>query len=239
MACAFPAGSVRARTRGQHAERPRGRQLLLPGRRMHAPRRDLRGRRQRGTGHDQLRSGGDDQARIPAAGTRRVRSRSTRRPPPAGKARPSSTSTGAKPNSRGGPGGFGSAKTPPRISTGWGSANSTSASGSNRDPRAGPAETSSAPTSPGPRRGRTTTASGSTKARGSSRSGANAGKTAAATSSPATPSGGSSPPARNSKSTEISSAPTRRAKLHCPTAPTPKKSRPKAAASGSGPMRSK
>ena len=39
---------------------------------MLAPRRDLRGRRQRGTGHDQLRSGGDDQARIAAAGTRRV-----------------------------------------------------------------------------------------------------------------------------------------------------------------------
>ena len=42
---------------------------------------------------------------------------------------------------------------------------------------------------------------GRRQARGSSRSGANAGKTAAATSSPATPSGGSSPPARNSKST--------------------------------------
>ena len=114
----------------------------------------------------------------------------------------------------------GQAKTPPRKSTGWGSANSTSASGSNRSPRAGPAATSSAPTSPGRSRARTTTASGSTKREVRPGRAPMPGKSAA-TSSPATPSGGSSPPARNSKSTGTSSAPTRRATLRLPNGPDP------------------
>ena len=95
----------------------------------------------------------------------KVKSPSTEPPPRTGKALRSSISTAAKPKPRGGPGGCGSGKAPPRKSTGWRSANSTSASGSNRCPRARPAATTSAPTSPGRSRARTTTASGSTKRR--------------------------------------------------------------------------
>ena len=62
---------------------------------------DLRRQRQRGTGHDHLRRGRDDQARKPAPGTRRLESISTRTTAPGrGKALLSSTSMAAKPRAR-------------------------------------------------------------------------------------------------------------------------------------------